>query len=417
MKMRIKISNDLCTVLVVLVCYVLTIASQILNSATVRYIMYAISIVIALCLHWVTLKNHQKTILKRYPAIFIFLFIVLFITVFTQLMYNNYLDIGSVIQPIFLVACLIIGYSIVINYGEDSGEKTLKFILTVIVFSAILGVPEYFSNSNFFFPDYGNPWQTYRVASIYGHPIKYATSLTIGFFLVIFLIKKPILKCILLALITFGVFTSMSRSSWIALGLSVIVLLIAVYRKKINLKKIIILLCAAIAVVLFLQTPIGINIQEVVFARFENINNDISSMQRLGSIEYVFNQLGEEFNPVTLLLGHGEDAAKRLMLSTQISISDFSTTDNEYLLILYNYGLIVLVGIVALLIWCFYKFIFKYYSISRLNKCLLCIVISQCICSFFYEITEAKACALPLCLCIGMLLALQAPKSNYNTLS
>lgn len=72
----------------------------------------------------------------------------------------------------------------------------------------------------------------------------------------------------------------------------------------------------------------------------EATGDNISKVQRLGAISYIWKDEIENFNLFTFLLGHGEDAAANLMLKTQIVISEFSTTDNEYVLIAYNYGFV-----------------------------------------------------------------------------
>lgn len=83
-------------------------------------------------------------------------------------------------------------------------------------FAGLAGIAEYFTKCNLFYPNYGNSCQEYRVISIYGCPILYAFSMTIGFVMSLFIVMKwKILKLIMLGVFVFGIFASLSRLSWI----------------------------------------------------------------------------------------------------------------------------------------------------------------------------------------------------------
>lgn len=132
----------------------------------------------------------------------------------------------------------------------------------------------------------------------------------------------------------------------------------------------------------------------------------------LGAISYFATKVIDEFNPITFLLGHGEDAAANVMLETSIVFKNFSTTDNQYLLIFYNYGLIALIVILSGAVKCIVRFIRTYRSNGNTVNCLLFICISQAICSFFYELTENKSCAFLVMCSIGMLLSINVERAD-----
>lgn len=46
-----------------------------------------------------------------------------------------------------------------------------------------------------------------------------------------------------------------------------------------------------------------------------------------------------------ILFGHGERASKDVMLSIRIITANFGSTDNSYIQVLYNYGLVMLLKI------------------------------------------------------------------------
>lgn len=265
---------------------------------------------------------------------------------------------------------------------------------------------EYITQNRLFFAN-GGSWQAFRATSIYGHPIRLGTSLTIGLAIFAYIYKKSWRRLALIIAAAFGIYASGSRSSWLALVAFAIVVVLAVYRKRITKKKLLYSAIIVAIIVVFLISAPGRNmvayIKERFFAAFDE--DDASSGQRLGALQYVWNDEIENFNLFTFLFGHGEDAAANLMLKTQIYISEFSTTDNEYVLIAYNYGFVFLVVILCGVFVCIKRFVLKYDRISALEKALLLICILQAVCCFFYEITESKSCAFLIMCSIGMLMA------------
>lgn len=247
--------------------------------------------------------------------------------------------------------------------------------------------------------------------SIYGHPIRLAASLTIALAIFIYVYRRITVKAILIVMSLFGIFASLSRSSWLACGLSFVLMAFAVYRKKLTKKK---LFYGAIIVIVLLGFMVSGPVKEMIsqiMTRFEEATGgSVSRTQRLGSIAYILNAEFKNFNPLSFMFGHGEDAAARMMLGTVININDFSTTDNEYLLILYNYGFVFIMYVLVGIFKCLKMFLAYYEEHSSTEKCLLFICISQTICSFFYEVTENKSCAFLLMICIGMLIGIAKNK-------
>lgn len=304
-----------------------------------------------------------------------------------------------------------IGFSISKKYGEDGCKCALKQTSLIIVFAAIVAVIEYITQNRVFFLN-GASWQAFRATSIYGHPIRLGTSLTIGLAIFAYLYKKSWRRIALILIALFGIYASGSRSSWLALVAFVGMIVVAVYRRRITKKKLLVGAGIVAVVVIFLVSHLGKTMLEFIRERFLQAldDNDVSSNQRLGALQYVWNDEIENFNLFTFLFGHGEDAAANLMLKTQIYISDFSSTDNEYVLIAYNYGFVFLGVIFFGVFICIKRFIMKYDYISNVEKTLLLICISQAVCCFFYEITENKSCAFLIMCSIGMLMALQRDK-------
>lgn len=297
------------------------------------------------------------------------------------------------------------------KYGEYGCIKVLKGWPYVFAIAAIVCVPEWLTQRSLFFPDYGNSWSAFRTPSIYGHPIRLGASMTISLAIYIYIYHNTVLKYVLLGLSLFGIYACMSRSSWIALLGTIALLSFAVYKKRITRRKFLVGATVILAIVLFLLSKTGSGIITQILIRFgEATSDNISRTQRLGAIMYILNDEFNNFNLLTFLFGHGEDAAARLMLRTTINIKNFSTTDNEYMLILYNYGMVCLFFVINGIFKCIKRFAVNYDRCDNVEKCLLFICISQVICSFFYEVTENKSCAFLLMCSIGMLMALKKKK-------
>ena len=66
----------------------------------------------------------------------------------------------------------------------------------------------------------------------------------------------------------------------------------------------------------------------------------MSEGQRIGSIIYILKDFIFNSNFIQMIIGHGYLASCDKMLQVVIVIENFSTTDNQFLTILYDYGLV-----------------------------------------------------------------------------
>ena len=399
-----KISKRKLNLMVPLLCYILTIATAFFPN-NMRYVMYGVVISVA-CIEELKKKKSDKLV-REFPYFFLYIIIVEIITVIREIYEKNTISLGAIIQPIFLISCLIIGFNVGKKYGESGCKDLLLFFSVIFIFSACVCVPEYILKKSLFFPSYGNAWDAFRTPSIYGHPIRVGTSLTIALAIHIFLFRKSFIRWAIIILDLFGLFACESRSSWIACACTCLLFFVAATKKRVTRKKVIIAMSAIVIVLLFLMSNPGTRMIAAVVGRFAQATGDnVSKVQRLGTISYFASKIIDDFNPITFLLGHGEDAAANVMLETSIAFKNFSTTDNQYLLIFYNYGLIALIVVLGGIVKCIIRFIRTYESNGNTVNCLLFICISQAICSFFYELTENKTCAFLVLCSIGMLLSI-----------
>lgn len=413
--MKLTIKKGFLRLHIVLLCYISTIIAGIHSTVVTKYGMYAF--IIGVAFFESMTEKRSAHIWRSYPYILVYTAIICFSTVIAGIIGGGGINAGSLIQPIFLLSCYKLGFYVAMKYGEWGCTKVLKDWSYVFAFAAIISIPEWFFNKSFFFPNYGNSWSAFRVPSIYGHPIRLGASLTMGVAIFLFIYRKSILQYLLMALSLFGIYTCLSRSSWLACAGAMALLVLAMYRKRITKRKFLIGVLGISILIIFLLSKPGTAMTQQIIFRFEEATGDsISRTQRLGAITYILNDEWKNFNPFTFLFGHGEDAASKLMLRTTINIENFSTTDNEYLLILYNYGFVFLAIIIKGIFKCIKKFVLNYEGCDSVEKCLLFICVSQAICSFFYEVTENKSCAFLLMCCIGMLMALKKRKDSPKQL-
>ena len=411
--MKVVIKQNSPKIFTVTICYLLTIGIAFFSSNIMKYLMYAVIIGTAFLMEVFTRKANRIQNNCRYILAITGMIVV--VTLFAGLIAGK-VNAGSIIQPIFLYSSFALGYYVAIKYQEDGCRTMLKQLSYILLFAAVVCIPEYLMQKSIFFKTYGNTWDAFRVPSIYGHPIRLGTSLTIALAIDIFIYKKSFIKYCGILLSLFGIFVSASRSSWLACAGVVALTVFAVYRKRLTDKKVLFGIFGAVLLFVFLLSPMGQSIINAIGSRFQEATADnVSRVQRLGAISYFWEDFVDNFNlitPVTLMLGHGEDAAANFMLNTSIVFNNFSTTDNEYLLVIYNYGLIVLIFVLIGIYKCIKKYITNYEKNNPVENCLCFICISQAICSFFYEITENKSCAFLLMCSIGMLIGLNSHKKR-----
>ena len=165
-----KISKKKLNLMVPLLCYVLTIATAFFQSNSMRYIMYGVVISIA-CIEELQKKKADKWA-KEFPYLLLYVVIIEVITIIREIYENNTIDPGSIIQPVFLISCLIMGFNVGKKYGEAGCKDLLIFFSVIFIIAALVCVPEYVLKKSLFFPSYGNAWDAFRTPSIYGHPIR-----------------------------------------------------------------------------------------------------------------------------------------------------------------------------------------------------------------------------------------------------
>lgn len=192
-----------------------------------------------------------------------------------------------------------------------------------------------------------------RADSIFGHAIPYSTIIAMFLFMTNYLFDELIVKMALCVIFIVGSISTFSRSSWISILLVGFLLLFSNKRNsKIEKKKlyrifgVVILVLLGLAVFKNQLMVATEHVGHLVGNRITGTMESVSATQRLGTIGYMIQNIGL----LGFLYGHGNGQGGAFLSSTTIVLSNFATTDNQYVSILYDFGLIGMCVTIALLV-------------------------------------------------------------------
>ena len=199
-----------------------------------------------------------------------------------------------------------------------------------------------------------------------------------------------------------------SRSSWIAFVIIMLLYVVKTFRKKITIKKVLITVIIIGSVIMFFVfTSIGKSFLEAIGLRVKYTENSFAQLQRIGSWKYLLTMYLTEFNPLQLLLGYGHKGSYDVLLRTTIYIPGFTTADNTYVANLFNYGIVNVVFIVALIVRVFKTY---FYTKSHTMETICASIISCSIICVFIECNLFLNVALHIYFFCGMFISYS--KSN-----
>lgn len=351
---------------------------------------------------------------KNNASIFIVIFMLL--SIITTLININEVGVSNFILLLSTINVGVLIYLSAKLYGANSIRNFLYKVKIIGSVLAIIGIKQYitrsaitekfFSNQNLV-AQYSELSGHYanRLHSIFEHYIVYGAFLICVFWLNIFLGKnKSKIKVIIInSIILFNIYGTQARSTWIALGCTILLYLFinsCNYFKrntKINRKN---LLYGAISILILIIFLILFNEQVVnlignIFERFNNVNTvdgSIAKEQRLFIISFVVNYIAKG-NMINMFWGYGYRASEILMRSTQTLIDNFRTTDNQWISFIFDFGIMSIVSYVFFIFISIRNIIFmkKDSEIYDIKISALFILISNSINMFFYETFRFKS--------------------------
>ncbi|WP_226528052.1 O-antigen ligase family protein [Metabacillus niabensis] len=205
----------------------------------------------------------------------------------------------------------------------------------------------------------------YRTMSVFHHPIICGLFFIIAFLCNMYLIKSPI-KYVLQVLLLLNIYTTSSRSAWLALALIIMVYILlnnkrfifSILRPRVNYLKAINICIITSFVFLFLILNFD-EIAKTIIDRFGDSltknSTDGSNLQRTLTIAMIFDHMFDNGGSI-LLFGHGAGTVGDFMLRNPVLIKDFGTTDNQYLSWFFEFGLVGITSYLSLVLFIIIKY-------------------------------------------------------------
>lgn len=312
----------------------------------------------------------------------------------------NY-NLANKTYGITMILTAIVGFQLTVIFGKKYIENGLIQISRIMIIVNIYGVIEFITKKNIFtqfFKDENMKtysfWfndSNYRTSAIFAHAIVYASILLILFWINLLLENKKSLKIINLMLIILDLYTTKSRSIWIAFSITLILYILTnskfiqelIKNKKIKKHNFIIIWISLILAMLSIKLEVVQNIIFSIIGRFGEIFTSdglVSSQQRLLSIKYIIKYMYNS-NIFNFLAGYGPGTSSYVMSSTTIIIDGFTTTDNQFASFFIEIGII---GLIMLLLLSFVLFIKTFKKGNKLYAYIILVALSLSM--FFYEL-------------------------------
>lgn len=312
-------------------------------------------------------KSLEKTIGSNFYVILYF-WIITMSTLLSGIVLED--AFSRAIQVIIYCVMMLYPNFLLNKYDENYIFSGMETIANVIWITALFGIYEGLLKSNIlihlFRTDivlYMDGLPGYRVCSLYLQPVICAHVFLIPILYFINQKTGGFWKYLKIITLLIALLLTKSRSSWITLCFCQVVYSLKHFRRKLTVSKTKTLRqIGFLTILIFLA--IKFSVVDFMIDRFNQFTESgtHSIIQRSGIIEFV---LGESLksNPFKLLFGHGHEASFYLLKNHVIYIKDFTTTDNEWISFLYNYGVITVFFAAGILL----KAI-KNYMISEDNR-------------------------------------------------
>lgn len=202
---------------------------------------------------------------------------------------------------------------------------------------------------------------SFRTMSVFNHPIISGLFFVLTFIFNYYILKNQYVKNFLQIIILINIFTSYSRSAWLALVLFILILsvkkIVESFKKdkleKRTYQKTFVKISLTV-ISSFLVFKFFDQIYSVIVTRFGDSlsfnSSDGSNIYRTQAFELVISHMLNG-SIKSLLLGYGAGKSSDFMLDNPILIQNFGTTDNQYTTWFYDFGLIgILICLVLILI-------------------------------------------------------------------
>lgn len=385
--------------------FITTILSNFIYVSRLFYLIYIIIFFSGLFFVFTKSINY-KIVYDKKILLMISIFMIESLTITLINIYNIGIDRQFLrfllIYSLFLVIIIFIK-----RYGIDYIKKFYKPLLYFLDIINIINIYEIISKKSIFYTFINNDnvklWQVnvfetdlFRTFSIFVHPIVYGNFLVCLFWINIFVARKnKIISFISGILVLINLYFTQSRSSWIALIVTLIIYLLNKYinklkyfKTKIKIKNIIKLICTILCItiiIIIFNNNILFILNKIYLKMITSTSDsygDISRLQRLGTVNLIYSYMISN-GVINFLFGNGLGSVAKFMINHPIVLSGFTTTDNEFMNLFYEFGFIGLISYLLIMLLAIIKLFKKgnWNSIYNLN---VYIFISISINMFFY---------------------------------
>jgi hypothetical protein len=224
----------------------------------------------------------------------------------------------------------------------------------------------------------------FRAFSIFAHPIIYGIFLVCLYWCNNFLIKNKYIKISIQVIIIINLYFTQARSAYLAFIITVILyyikLLVNQMHKQFKLRYTDIILFSFTSVLVIIGCVLIkneiFNMYNQLYMKFITITNDSyndpSRIQRLGMTKSIINYMLNN-GIVNFLFGNGFGSISQFLKNIQILIVGYSTSDNQYMSYLYEFGFVGL-SLYCLILICSVIHFFKVNNTNMRMLPIMCIL-------------------------------------------
>ena len=287
------------------------------------------------------------------------------------------------------------GYILFSNGKEHGLKQLLKGYSIILSILAIYGVFEFIFGNIFDAYTVRVYAATYRLHSLFLHPIIFSLMLLQSLIINHYLIKNVVVKGILTLINIFCIFMSLSRSSWLVLGIILIMmmihqkyiqkkpLLVSKYITKVRFLGIAVLLCV---IVIIIQKLDIVSYLGTLMTRWQALEGSMSVQYRLSVIASVFSDRINDTNILHWLIGSGYHSVQASVANAEMGFATLGNyvVDNQWISIFFDFGFIGLAALVYLTIKSLRCFFGNYDSgLWIVSLCMIANLLMALICDTF----------------------------------
>lgn len=353
------------------------------------YYLYMLILTILLGLKTITYHNLEINKSNLHRMIFII----------TSMLYIYFLSIDNMVfvtkRYLIIFILMLYLYLSFSKYGIKYAEKFYKQLTIILNVFSVVNLYQIIFQKPFLLKymdlmevgyNYKFGTSGYRTMSVFNHPIVSGLFFIIAFLCNMYIVKNKNLKYVLQILLILNIYTSKARSAWITFAIIIFILifnnrkkiLIKISKPKLTYRKVIIAIVFLIFGFLFAIFYLP-DIFSSIIERFGDslkVNSTSgSNLQRTMTIKLILNHM---FNgdPIRLIFGYGGGTVSDFMILNPVLLEGFTTTDNQYLSLFYEFGLVGVIFYITLFLNITKKYLLnksKHWTITLSYMCFIAI--------------------------------------------